>query len=131
MINAFQNEITLTRGDDCKINIDITTTDGEAYVPAEGETVKLYVKKEGLEKSLEEQVTLIEKTFQKVTVQEGNAEEETIKETIKLVAEIADTDTKDLETGTYKYGVKLSTADGKVYTVITPSNFIIQEGIAK
>lgn len=126
MINAFQNEITLTRGDDCKINIDITTTDGEAYVPAEGESVKLYVKKEGLEKSLEEQVTLIEKTFQKVTVQEGDAEE-----TIKLVAEIADTDTKDLETGTYKYGVKLSTADGKVYTVITPSNFIIQEGIAK
>ena len=127
MINAFQNEITLTRGDDCKINIDITTTDGEAYVPAEGETVKLYVKKEGLEKSLEEQATLIEKTFQKVTVQEGDAEEETI----KLVAEIADTDTKDLETGTYKYGVKLLTADGKVYTVITPSNFIIQEGIAK
>lgn len=127
MINAFQNEITLTRGDDCKINIDITTTDGEAYVPAEGETVKLYVKKEGLEKSLEEQTTLIEKTFQKVTVQEGDAEEEKI----KLVAEIADTDTKDLETGTYKYGVKLSTADGKVYTVITPSNFIIQEGIAK
>ena len=127
MINAFQNEITLTRGDDCKINIDITTTDGEAYVPAEGETVKLYVKKEGLEKSLEEQATLIEKTFQKVTVQEGDAEEEKI----KLVAEIADTDTKDLETGTYKYGVKLSTADGKVYTVITPSNFIIQEGIAK
>lgn len=127
MINAFQNEITLTRGDDCKINIDITTTDGEAYVPAEGETVKLYVKKEGLEKSLEEQATLIEKTFQKITVQEGDAEEEKI----KLVAEIADTDTKDLETGTYKYGVKLSTADGKVYTVITPSNFIIQEGIAK
>ena len=125
MINAFQNEITLTRGDDCKINIDITTTDGEAYVPAEGETVKLYVKKEGLEKSLEEQATLIEKTFQKVTVQEGDAEEEKI----KLVAEIADTDTKDLETGTYKYGVKLSTADGKVYTVITPSNFIIQEGL--
>ena len=127
MINAFQNEITLTRGDDCKINIDITTTDGKAYVPAEDETVKLYVKKEGLEKSLEEQATLIEKTFQKVTVQEGDAEEETI----KLVAEIADTDTKDLETGTYKYGVKLLTADGKVYTVITPSNFIIQEGIAK
>ena len=127
MINAFQNEITLTRGDDCKINIDITTTDGKAYVPAEDETVKLYVKKEGLEKSLEEQATLIEKTFQKVTVQEGDAEEEKI----KLVAEIADTDTKDLETGTYKYGVKLSTADGKVYTVITPSNFIIQEGIAK
>lgn len=127
MINAFQNEITLTRGDDCKINIDITTTGGEAYVPAEGETVKLYVKKEGLEKSLEEQATLIEKTFQKVTIQEGDAEEETI----KLVAEIADTDTKNLETGTYKYGVKLSTADGKVYTVITPSNFIIQEGIAK
>lgn len=127
MINAFQNEITLTRGDDCKINVDITATDGKAYVPAEGETVKLYVKKEGLEKSLEEQVTLIEKTFQKVTVQEGDAEEETI----KLVAEIADTDTKDLETGTYKYGVKLLTADGKVYTVITPSNFIIQEGIAK
>ena len=127
MINAFQNEITLTRGDDCKINIDITTTDGEAYVPAEDETVKLYVKKEGLEKSLEEQATLIEKTFQKVTVQEGDAEEEKI----KLVAEIADTDTKNLETGTYKYGVKLLTADGKVYTVITPSNFIIQEGIAK
>ena len=84
-------------------------------------------KQDILQKSLEEQATLIEKTFQKVTVQEGDAEEETI----KLVAEIADTDTKDLETGTYKYGVKLSTADGKVYTVITPSNFIIQEGIAK
>lgn len=128
MINAFQNNITMTRGDDCKIAIDITTTDGEPYVPADGDTVKLYVKKEGLEKSLEEQQEVISKTFAKVTVE---AEGDDSGTTTKLVAEIASADTKNLETGVYKYGVKLTTAEGKVYTVVTPSSFTIEEGIAK
>lgn len=127
MIQAFQNNITITRGDDAKINIEITTADGEVYTPADGDVIKLYVKKEGQEKSLEEQSEIITKTFEKVSV-ENTEGEGTI---TKLVTTIAAGDTKDLETGMYKYGVKLTTAEGKVYTVITPSTFTIEEGIAK
>ncbi|PWM78673.1 MAG: hypothetical protein DBY32_04120 [Phascolarctobacterium sp.] len=127
MINAFQNNITMTRGDDCKINIEISTADGEVYTPADGDVVKLYVKKEGLEKSLEEQPEIITKTFEKVSVENTDGEGTTT----KLVATIAAADTKNLETGMYKYGVKLTTAEGKVYTVVMPSTFTIEEGIAK
>lgn len=113
MINAFQNVITLTRGDDCVIQIDITTVDGNEYVPASDDVVKLYVKKPSDSGSLDAQEALIAKTF--------NADQ---------IATIAHSDTSSLDLGSYKYGVVLTRADGTTATIIPPTDFILQEGIA-
>ena len=113
MINAFQNVITLTRGDDCVIQIDITTVDGNEYIPASDDVIKLYVKKPSATGALNEQEALITKTF--------NADQ---------IATIAHSDTSGLDLGSYKYGVVLTRADGTTATIIPPTDFILQEGIA-
>lgn len=111
MINAFQNVITLTKGDDCTLVIDITNQLGNAYKPADGDVCTLYVKKTPESGKLEEQEALITKVFDKDY-------------TCKLLS----ADTKNLDVGTYKYGVVLTSGDKK-FTVINPTDFIIQEGI--
>lgn len=113
MINAFQNVITLTRGDDCVLVVDITDISGNAYIPAGNDVVKFYVKKPS-SGALEEQAALITKTF--------NADQ---------TCSISKDDTANLDLGTYKYGVVLTKADGTVATIIPPTDFIIEEGITK
>ena len=112
MINAFQNIITLTRGDDCVLQIDVTTVDGNEYTPAASDVIKLYVKKHAEGASLESQTALITKTF--------NADQ---------MATISSSDTKSLDLGTYKYGVVLTRADGTTSTIISPTDFVLAEGI--
>ena len=112
MINAFQNVITLTRGDDCVLQIDVTTVDGNEYIPASSDVIKLYVKKPAEGVSLESQTALITKTF--------NADQ---------MATISSSDTKSLDLGTYKYGVVLTRADGTTSTIISPTDFVLAEGI--
>lgn len=112
MINAFQNVITLTRGDDCVLQVDITTVDGNEYIPAGNDVIKLYVKKPVSSGGIDAQSALITKTF--------NAD---------LMATISSSDTKGLDLGTYKYGVVLTRADGTTSTIIPPTDFILQEGI--
>ena len=112
MINAFQNVITITRGDDAVISIDITDIMGNEYIAQEGDVVTLYVKKP-TENSLESQEALFEKVFDE-----------------NYFVSIDSADTKDLEVGTYKYGVKLTKASGKTATIISPTDFIVEEGIA-
>ena len=113
MINAFQNVITITRGDDACITIDVTDILGNEYVREEGDVITMYVKKPSDGATLESQAVLFEKTFD-----ENNS------------ATIASADTKDLEAGVYKYGVKLKKADDRVATIISPTDFIVEEGIA-
>lgn len=125
MIQAFQNNITITRGDDAKINIEITTTDDKVYTPADSDEITMYVKKVGLERPLEDQETIIEKKFNKEQIQ-VNEEQKDI-----WAATLDAADTANLELGTYKYGVKLKTVENKVHTIVTPSDFIISEGIEK
>lgn len=112
MVNAFQNVITITRGDDANITIDITDVLGNEYTLQTGDVVKMYVKKPS-DSNLEEQAVLFEKTFDE-----------------NRSASINASDTQNLEVGTYKYGVKLTKADGKTSTIISPTDFIVEEGIA-
>ena len=112
MINAFQNVITITRGDDAVISIDITDIMGNEYEMEAGDEVTMYVKKPS-EGTLESQEVIFQKTFG-----ENNS------------ATINSADTADMEVGTYKYGVKLTKADGRVATIISPTDFIVEEGIA-
>lgn len=112
MINAFQNVITLTKGDDCTLKIDVTDKLGNAYQPSESAVCTLYVKKPSEEGKLEEQEALITKVFDE-----------------EYSCQLAASDTQNLDAGTYKYGVVLADNDKK-YTIISPTDFIIQEGIA-
>ena len=111
MINAFQNVITITRGDDATVAIDITDIAGNEYVKQEGDLVTMYVKKPA-DGNLEEQAVVFEKVFD-----ENNS------------ASIRSEDTKSLEAGIYKYGVKLQKADGRIATIISPTDFVVEEGI--
>lgn len=113
MINAFQNVITITRGDDAYITIDITDILGNEYKLQAGDVVTMYVKKPVDGGKLESQAIL----FQKVFDENGAT-------TIESV------DTEGLDAGVYKYGVKLAKANGKVATIISPTDFIVEEGIA-
>ena len=111
MINAFQNVITITRGDDAYITIDITDVLGNEYELETGDTVTMYVKKPA-DGKLENQEVIFQKTFG-----DNNS------------ATIDSVDTSDMEVGTYKYGVKLTKADGRIATIISPTDFIVEEGI--
>ena len=111
MINAFQNVITITRGDDAVISIDITDIMGNEYELETGDTVTMYVKKPA-DGTLENQEIIFQKTFD-----DNNS------------ISIDSADTADLAVGTYKYGVKLAKANGKVATIISPTDFIVEEGI--
>lgn len=111
MINAFQNVITITRGDDAVISIDITDVLGNEYELQAGDTVTMYVKKPA-DGKLENQEVIFQKTF-------GT----------DYTTTINSADTSNMEVGTYKYGVKLTKADGKVATIISPTDFIVEEGI--
>jgi hypothetical protein len=73
----------------------------------------MYVKKPADGGKLESQAIL----FQKVFDENG-------------ATTIESADTEGLDVGVYKYGVKLAKADGKVATIISPTDFIVEEGIA-
>lgn len=113
MVNAFQNVITITRGDDAHITIDIADILGNEYIPQDGDVVTMYVKKPVDGASLEAQSVLFSKVFDE-----------------NSSATIDSTDTKNLEAGTYKYSVKLDKADGRTATIISPTDFVVEEGIA-
>ena len=103
----------MTRGDDCVLVVDITDISGNAYIPADNDVVKFYVKKPG-SGALEEQAALITKTFD-----------------VNQMCSIGKDDTANLDLGTYKFGVVLTKADGTVATIISPTDFVIEEGITK
>lgn len=112
MINAFQNVITITRGDDAYITIDVTDVLGNEYVLEDGDVITMYVKQPVEGQTLESQEVLFSKTF--------NSENS---------ASISSADTKNLSAGVYKYGVKLTKADLTTATIISPTDFIVEEGI--
>lgn len=114
MVNAFQNIITITRGDDAQIVIDVTDLLGNSYDVKDGDVFTFYVKEFVDGASLESATPVITKVFNHET----------------MGVEVTGTDTKALSTDKkYKYGVKLVTEGGKTQTVIVPTDFIVEGGI--
>lgn len=98
------NVITLTRGDTCAFDVEIKTDSGQTYTPQEGDVITFTVKKDT-------------KTADVIIQKIGT--------TIVLNP----IDTKNLKYGSYLYDVTLTTASQAVYTIITPTEFIIAEEI--
>lgn len=108
MFTISENEIHITRGDTGKIDLDIKTSEGEPYVRDEGDVVKFTVKAAP---------TDLQYVIQK-TIDEEN--------TFTIEPE----DTAKLNYGVYFYDVQITRAeDNSVCTIITPSQFVIEEEV--
>ena len=96
--------IKLTRGDTARLTIDvINDIDGSEYIIHENDTLVMTVKRSTSDTAIKLQKILKgSNTFH-----------------------IEPKDTSDMEFGSYKYDVQLTTSGGDVYTVIEPSTFTL------
>lgn len=102
------NIITLTRGDTLKALISITDHDGNPYVPKTGDKIRFAMKRD-----ISDPEPLI---LKEVPI-----------DTMTLVIEPKDT--KDLDFGSYKYDMELTTAAGEVDTFILPQTIKLTEEV--
>lgn len=108
MLNVLDdNSIELTRGDTARLSVSVTNDDGEEYEIQSDDTLTLSIKK-----SVNDAEALVTKTV--VGINHFHIEPK---------------DTSGLDFGKYKYDVQLTTADGDVHTVITPSTFKITQEV--
>lgn len=108
MLNVFDdNSIELTRGDTARLAVTVTNDDGEDYEVQSTDTLALTIKKK---------VKDSEALVSKIIIGSN-------------VFHIEPRDTDGLSFGDYVYDVQLTTAEGDVYTVITPSPFKITEEV--
>lgn len=105
MLNVNSNGvIQLTRGDSAWFSITVNNAiTGEEYTTDSLDTLTLTIKKRA-----KDEEALVEKTI------DGTG-----------IFYIEPSDTSDLKFGSYVYDVQLTTADGHVFTVITPTTFEI------
>lgn len=96
--------IELTRGDTLALHIDLMDDNGEPYTLKDGDDLVLTIKK-----STRTPDVILQKHGQDVVIEPD--------------------DTEPLKYGTYKYDVQLTLADGRVTTVIKPSDFILGEEV--
>lgn len=101
-------QITMIRGDTVEFDIVVQQLDAQGniteYTLEEGDVLTFTVKKNTKTKE-----SLIQKQGVHIT--------------------ILPEDTQDLDYKTYKYDVQLTMADGKVDTIIPPSNFVIKDEV--
>lgn len=98
------NVITLTRGDTCAFDVEIKTDSGATYTPQEGDVITFTVKKDTKTADI-----IIQKTGSNIVINPA--------------------DTRSLKYGSYLYDVTLTTISEAVYTIITPTEFIIAEEV--
>ena len=97
MYSVNGDSIILTRGDTLFLNLSLTNPDGSDYEPADGDSIRFAMKRK-----IKDQDCLILKEIPTDT----------------MVLELEPSDTKSLSFGTYVYDIELTTATGRVSTVI-------------
>lgn len=98
------NVITLTRGDTCAFDVEIKTDTGATYTPQPEDIVTFTVKKDTKTADI-----IIQKIGSTIVLNPA--------------------DTRNLKYGNYLYDVTLTTASQAVYTIITPTEFVIAEEV--
>lgn len=104
-----KNEISITRGDSGEITVILSKETGEAYEMAVGDKIELTVRE-----SVGAEDTEISKAV-----------------TGSNIITLEPSDTKTLPYGKYVYDIQLTTADGKIYTVIPPTGFWVCEEVTE
>lgn len=105
MLEVQGNNIHLTRGDTCFLEVQFTDEKGDAYTPIETDKVYFRVKRNSSAKEV-----LIEKE---------------IPYDVKLILRLDEADTKNMKFGTYYYEVELVTVEGYHFTAIADAEFEI------
>ena len=101
--------ISLTRGDTCKIGVDIFNPDGSLYVPVQGDSVRFAMKK-----NYKSDTVIMEKDIPINT----------------LLLRIEPEDTKSLpQPSEYVYDIQLTHANGEIDTFIAKAIFKITEEV--
>lgn len=100
--------ITLTRGDTFETIVEIFDSDGEPYIPSEGDSVRFAMKS-----SYEDQEPLLVVDIPIKT----------------MLLVIKPEDTKALKFGKYVYDIQLTYANGKVDTFITKARLRLTEEV--
>ena len=105
MLSIMNNRITLTRGDDAQLVINITDSAGAVRNMFTDDLLTMTVR-DKINGTLLFSITTNTNTLT-----------------------ILPTHTSNIEFGSYIYDVQLRTFDGKTYTVITPSSFILDKEV--
>lgn len=101
MFKITGTNISMTRGDSASFDITVQNADGTPYTLHTGDTVTLTVKK-----TVNDSEVLLQKQGVNITLENS--------------------DTKNLEYGSYVYDVQVDLADGSKHTIIEPSVFEIR-----
>ena len=101
------NNITLTRGDSASISVALKNPDGTDYNLQSGDELLFTVKYNCITEDI-----IIQKDI-----------------STDAIINLIPSDTKDLLYGEYFYDVQLTRANGDVYTVIPPRDFIVAKEV--
>lgn len=108
MKKVSNNKITMTRGDTCRIKLSLTDSEGNEFVPDDGDVIRFAAKQRYTDSEPIIFITVPNDT---------------------LVLEIKPEDTKNLNFGTYVYDMQITFADGTIDTFITKATLKIEEEV--
>ena len=108
MVEVNGTTITMTRGDTARISVFITDSEGDQYIPEEGDSIRFAAKQNYTDGT---PLILIDVP------------------TDSLVFTIQPDDTKNLAFGNYVYDIELTKVDGTVDTFITKAKLKITEEV--
>lgn len=100
--------ITLTKGDTFRATVSITDSDGESYIPEDGDSIRFAMKQNYTDES-----PLILKDIPVDT----------------MCLQLDPDDTKSLDVGKYVYDIELTRSNGDVDTFITKSSLELTEEV--
>lgn len=108
MVSVKGTRISMTRGDTCRIKLDLSDDLSEEYIPSDEDVIRFAVKK-----NYTDSEPLIFKVIPNDT----------------LVLTIDPSDTKELAFGSYVYDIQITFANGDVDTFITKASLKIEEEV--
>ena len=108
MKKVTNNTIIMTRGDTCRIKLILTNSDGNEFVPKEGDVIRFAAKKKYSD---------VEALIYIVVPNDT------------LILEIKPEDTKNLDFGTYVYDLQITFEDGTVDTFISKAILKLEEEV--
>lgn len=107
-VSMKRNTIIMTRGDTATIQLDLTDSSGEAYVPDENDVIRFAAKKNYSDSEVAINITIPNDT---------------------LMLKINPEDTKELAFGKYVYDIQITYANGDVNTFITKQILQLEEEV--
>ncbi len=107
-VSMKRNTIIMTRGDTANIQLNLTDSNGGAYVPNDGDVIRFAAKKAYTDENVAFSIIVPNDT---------------------LILKIEPRHTKNLDFGKYVYDIQITYANGDVNTFITKQTLQIEEEV--